>query len=54
MRRSDYWNCFRLSVGAQDVGEVYRTAKLLRMEQVAQACSAFLADRLTPSNCLGI
>ncbi|XP_076454489.1 uncharacterized protein LOC143289409 [Babylonia areolata] len=50
----DYMYSGRLSVGAQDVGEVYRTAKLLRMEQAAQACSAFLVDHLTPANCLGI
>lgn len=49
-------NClyFRLRVAANEVSEVYRTAKLLRMGQAAQACSAFLAGRLTPSNCLGI
>ncbi|KAL8612626.1 hypothetical protein ACOMHN_044567 [Nucella lapillus] len=50
----DYMYSGRLSVGPQDVGEVYRTAKLLRMEQAAQACSAFLVDHLTPASCLGI
>lgn len=50
----DYMYTGRLHVTAEEVGDVYKTARALRVEQVARACSTFLASRLTPANCLGV
>ncbi|KAK6195303.1 hypothetical protein SNE40_000763 [Patella caerulea] len=41
-------------IPAEEVKNVYGTARKLKMEEVAKQCVAFLADNLTPANCLGI
>ena len=43
----------RLEVPEEKVKSVYKTAMMLKMASVAEACSTYLAKHLTPNNCLG-
>ena len=43
----------RLEVPEDKVKAVYRTAMMLKMDRAAEACSRYLAEHLTPNNCLG-
>ena len=47
--------CFvcRLEVPEHMVINVYKTASLLKVANVAEACSEYLAHNLTLQNCLG-
>ncbi|XP_013387701.1 influenza virus NS1A-binding protein homolog A [Lingula anatina] len=44
----------RLEVAGDLVKSVYKTATMLKMQRAADACSCYLAEHLTPINCLGI
>jgi len=44
----------KLECDADQVKSVYKTANVLKMHRVADECSLFLANNLTPQNCLGI
>ncbi|KAK3087619.1 hypothetical protein FSP39_008509 [Pinctada imbricata] len=50
----DYAYTGRLEVPEDNVKAVYRVANHLKMANAVQACSGFLAERISCDNCLGI
>ncbi|XP_064648893.1 influenza virus NS1A-binding protein homolog isoform X2 [Lineus longissimus] len=50
----DYIYTSRLEVPVEHVKAVYKSAIRLKMPRAAQACSEFLAQNLSPVNCIGI
>lgn len=53
-RLIDYAYTSRLEAPRDKVRDLYKTAKKLRMISAAQHCGRFLADNLTPENCISV